>query len=195
MLCFTTSASRAGRLRLVSPGVLSRCAHGRPAGAGPAGASSSSSAALLKASAGMAAPGASATPRIAGRVNMNIKTQQAKGKRAQKKRSKEEEQQGMLDHTRRVSATLMGSVHRPSELAAKLRERFGAGAVRQLSTHEASPIVHGDALLLLPAADTHAQDIVEDVLYLCVPSTEGASSTARVFFFTGSGSSRGEARE
>lgn len=140
-------------------------------------------------------------------------TQQAKGKRAQKKQRKEDGQrrEGEADHSRRVSALLMGSVHRPSELAAKLRERFGAGAVRQLSTHEGSPIVHGDALLLLPAADTEAQGIVSDVLYLCIPANDArepptdissippppaaaqSGSSVRVFFFTGSGSSRGEA--
>jgi len=153
----------------------------------------------------------SVTQRISGRVNKGILTQQAKGKRAQKKLRKEDEQRhdGTLDFSRRVSALLMGSVHRPSELAAKLRERFGPGAVRQLSTHEDSPVVHGDALLLLPAADTQAHGIVADVLYLCVPAAEArepssdglptpsssrhSSSTVRVFFFTGSGSSRGEA--
>eukprot|EP00962_Isochrysis_galbana_P027051 scaffold8462_cov110-Isochrysis_galbana.AAC.1 len=196
--------------------ILGRSASGKPSmgqSSGAAGKPGPTPSAAPPAGKAVAEAGPSTTPRTARRVNTGIMTQQAKGKRAQKKLRKEDGQrrEGEADYSRRVSALLMGSVHRPSELAAKLRERFGAGAVRQLSTHEDSPIVHGDALLLLPAADTHAQGIVSDVLYLCVPGNEAreppadapgappppaawqSGSSVRVFFFTGSGSSRGEA--
>jgi len=89
----------------------------------------------------------------------------------------------------------------------RLRERYGAGAVRQLSSREDAPVVHGDALLLLPAADTLAQGVVSDVLYLCIPAEGEAEDeaedgedmpsggVARFFFFTGSGTSREEAHD
>eukprot|EP00965_Chrysotila_dentata_P035289 1173530-Pleurochrysis_carterae.AAC.1 len=103
-----------------------------------------------------------------------------------RKQKKKKPSRGEPGFSARVSAHLMGSVHGPSELAALLRVRFGAAAVKLIDKNDE-----------VPEASGQRASVVEDVVCVTAPAL-GADSPhgtplATVFFFTGHGSTEDEA--